>query len=680
MSKQFIRSFATKPVFDKILVANRGEIACRIMRTAKKMGIKTVGVYSDADLSSLHVAKADEVVRVGPAPSNQSYLIIENIINAAKKTGAQAIHPGYGFLSEKREFSKAVADNGMVFIGPHADAIDQMGCKIASKKIAKAAGVNVIPGYVGEVFTPEEVLKIAHQIGYPIMIKAAGGGGGKGMRVAWNDEEAKEGIRLSKEEAKSAFDDDRIFIEKFIDNPRHIEIQVLADNYGNAVYVNERECSIQRRNQKVIEEAPSIFLDPATRKKMGEQAVMLCHAVKYNSAGTCEFIVDPNKNFYFLEMNTRLQVEHPVTEYTTGLDLVEHMIRVAAGEKLSVKQSDIGINGWATECRVYAEDPERGFLPSIGTLVKYKEPEIPEDKSIRIDTGFIDGAEISMFYDPLISKLITYGKTRNESIQRMKEALDSYVIEGVNHNIPFLRAILDQPRYVEGKITTKYIPEMWPDGFKGVVLKPDEKEQLAAGAIIMDLLRAEKAHTISGKLQGFKHDPQSEFVVQFLEEKYNCDVEKTKDGYIITANGNKNIVKDIDWIVDDHIFKATINNKKVVLQMIKPKPEGFVIRHLGTKFDVFVRTKRQAELAPFMPEPIVLDTSKFLVAPMPGMIFSITDKKPGDKVNAGEELCIIEAMKMQNLLKCEKDTTIKKINVKTGQNVGVDEILIEYGD
>ncbi|KAJ6244722.1 methylcrotonoyl-coa carboxylase subunit alpha [Anaeramoeba flamelloides] len=672
-----LRTFTSnKPVFDKILVANRGEIACRVMKTAKRMGIKTVAVYSDADENSLHVKSADEAVYLGPPPSNQSYLLDDKIIEAALKTGAQAIHPGYGFLSEKESFSNLVTNNGLAFIGPRGDAIRDMGCKIASKKIAKEAGVTTIPGYIGEVHDLDRVIEIAHEIGYPIMIKAAGGGGGKGMRIAWNDEEAREGFRLSKDEAMSAFGDDRILIERYIDNPRHIEIQVLADKYGNCVYVNERECSIQRRNQKVIEEAPSVFLDEKTRKMMGEQACSLSRAVGYDSAGTVEFIVDPKKNFFFLEMNTRLQVEHPVTELTTGLDLVEHMIRVAGGEKLSVTQDDIKIKGWAMESRVYAEDPFRNFLPSIGTLTRYVQP---TGEKVRIDTGVVEGSEISMYYDPLISKLCTYGETRLEAIKNMEEALDSYVIEGVGHNIPFLRAILGQERYRTGNLTTKYIAEEWPEGFKGIILNENQKDDLAVFTTAIHILRNKRDTTINNKMNNYEYK-FDKFVTEIMEKDYKICVKEIENGFSFNVNGKDIEMTDICWKPEQPIFKAKLNGEKKICQMINILPEGYGMRFFGTMFKVAVRTPQQAELFKHMPEPIVIDYSKYLCAPMPGMIFSITDKKVGDKVAEGEELCVIEAMKMQNMLKAPKDTVIKKIRVKQGENVGVDAILIEYED
>uniref|UniRef100_A0A7N6BIB7 Propionyl-CoA carboxylase alpha chain, mitochondrial n=1 Tax=Anabas testudineus TaxID=64144 RepID=A0A7N6BIB7_ANATE len=585
----------SEKTFDKILIANRGEIACRVMKTCKKMGIQTVAVHSEVDSSAVHVKMADEAVCVGPAPTNKSYLNMDAIMDAIRATGAQAVHPGYGFLSENKEFAKRLAAEGVTFIGPDTQAIQAMGDKIESKLIAKAAKVNTIPGFDGVVKTAEEAVKIAQDIGYPVMIKASAGGGGKGMRIAWNDEETREGFRFSSQEAASSFGDDRLLIEKYIDNPRHIEIQVLADKHGNALWLNERECSIQRRNQKVVEEAPSTFLDPVTRQAMGEQAVQLARAVQYSSAGTVEFLVDSKKNFYFLEMNTRLQVEHPITECITGLDLVEQMIRVAKGYQLQHKQQDIPINGWAIETRVYAEDPYKSFgLPSIGWLSQYQEP--LNLSNVRVDSGIQEGSDISIYYDPMISKLVTYGATRGEALARMEEALDNYVIRGVTHNIPLLREIITHPRFISGDINTNFLPEVYPEGFKGHQLEEDKRRELVASAVALH----------------------------------------------ITAQ-----------------FELNAGQPFAVFQ-----------------FKLRVLSKLAAELNSYMPEKVAEDTSSILRSPMPGTVVAVS-VKPGDTVAEGQEICVIEAMKMQNSLTAVKQAKVKSVHCKPGETVGEGDLLIE---
>lgn len=676
-----------KPPFDKILIANRGEIACRVIRTAKRLGIKTVAIYSEPDATAKHVRMADEAVCVGPAVSKESYLKMENVLKAVKETGAQAVHPGYGFLSENHHFVEALEKEGVAFIGPGSHAMLAMGDKIESKKLAKKAGVNVIPGFLGEVHDDAEVLKIANEIGYPVMIKASAGGGGKGMRIAWNDEEAKEGFRLSKQEAMSSFGDDRMLIEKFIDNPRHIEIQVLSDGQGTTLYFNERECSIQRRNQKVLEEAPSPFLDEATRKAMGEQAVRLAEAVGYKSAGTVEMLVDSQRNFYFLEMNTRLQVEHPITEYITGHDLVEHMIRIAAGEKLKITQKDIGINGWATEARVYAEDPFRNFLPSIGRLDRYIEPSL-EGGDVRIDGGVEEGSDISVFYDPLICKLVTHGKDRAESIQRMKRALDSYVIRGVTNNAAFLRAVMEHPRYNEGSLSTKFIAEEWPNGFHGYILTEQQETDLVAAVSALHLARVRRDASVEGKVASYKAPTQLDLVVTIPAHAGTKEAKEAKevpvkvqyvnDGTVeLTFNGETLTVQH-NWAVDTPVFNGTVDGREVVVQLFaKPVALKYRFLYFGTQFEIGVYTPRERELARLMPAPQVMDTVNFLRSPMPGSVISV-NVKVGDKVVLGQELAVVEAMKMQNVLRSARDGIVKAVKVTPGKQVAVDEVLIEF--
>uniref|UniRef100_A0A8D3DET5 Propionyl-CoA carboxylase alpha chain, mitochondrial n=1 Tax=Scophthalmus maximus TaxID=52904 RepID=A0A8D3DET5_SCOMX len=618
------------PTFDKILIANRGEIACRVRlldtlinfehmnsHTCKKMGIQTVAVHSDVDSSAVHAKMADEAVCVGPAPTSKSYLNMDAIMDAIRATGAQAVHPGYGFLSENKEFAKRLAAEGVAFIGPDTHAIQAMGDKIESKLIAKAAKVNTIPGFDGVVETVEEAVKIAQEIGYPVMIKASAGGGGKGMRISWNDEETREGFRFSSQEAASSFGDDRLLIEKYIDNPRHIEIQVLADKHGNALWLNERECSIQRRNQKVVEEAPSTFLDPETRRLMGEQAVQLAKAVQYSSAGTVEFLVDSKKNFYFLEMNTRLQVEHPITECITGLDLVEQMIRVAKGYQLHHKQEDIPINGWAIESRVY--DPYKSFgLPSIGRLSQYQEP--LNLSNVRVDSGIQEGSDISIYYDPMISKLVTYGATRAEALAKMEDALDNYVIRGVTHNIPLLREIITHPRFISGDISTNFLPEVYPDGFKGHQLEADKRRELLASAAAL---------YITAQLR------RQHLCVELGDGRHAMEVTKSGDVFTVEVDGGTVEVSG-QWNLASPLLPLTINGSHRMLQ-----------------FQLRVLSKLAAELNSYMPEKVPEDTSSILRSPMPGTIVAVS-VKPGDTVAAGQEICVIEAMKMQNSLTAVK--------------------------
>ena len=606
----------------KLLIANRGEIACRVIRTCKRLGIKTVAVYSEADADALHVREADEAVLIGPPPSAQSYLLIDKIVDACKKTGAQAVHPGYGFLSEKEAFQKALAEAGIAFIGPNARAIYAMGDKIESKKLALKAGVSTVPGYLAAIPNADEAVKIAQKIGYPVMIKASAGGGGKGMRIAWNDAEAHEGFGSATNEAKASFADDRVFIEKYIEEPRHIEIQLIADGHGNCIYLWERECSIQRRHQKVIEEAPSPFLDAKTRKAMGEQAVALAKAVKYKSAGTVEFIVDKNRKFYFLEMNTRLQVEHPVTELITGLDLVELMIRVAAGERLPFEQKDVKLEGWAVEARLYAEDPFRNFLPSTGRLVKYREPAPGPD--VRVDTGVYEGGEISMFYDPMIAKLCSYGPTRNAAIDRMRRALDEFYVRGVSHNVPFLAALMAHPRFVAGNLTTNFIAEEFKGGFTAAHLPPKDPAMLAAVAAVVDRIHAHRSGT-----------PQSERVVMLNRAPVAVSVSGGGLEFAIDTDGRR-IVIETGWTPGEPLMRATVDQNPVVVQ-VDALGSGWRLVHEGGQADVLVLTPRQAELYALMPVKAAPDTSKFLLSPMPGLLASLAGSE-GQEIKAGEAL------------------------------------------
>eukprot|EP00761_Pharyngomonas_kirbyi_P012407 gb/GECH01012434.1/.p1 GENE.gb/GECH01012434.1/~~gb/GECH01012434.1/.p1 ORF type:complete len:709 (+),score=197.27 gb/GECH01012434.1/:1-2127(+) len=671
----FYSTAANAKLFDKILIANRGEIACRVAKSAKQLGIKTVAVFSEADRYAKHVNMADEAYCVGPAPSSESYLNVNAIMDVIKNTGAQAVHPGYGFLSENYHFAEELHNAGITFIGPNTGAIKAMGDKIESKKLAKNAGVNTIPGFLGEIETADDAVRIAEDIGYPVMIKASAGGGGKGMRIAWNEKEAREGFRLSKDEAKSSFGDDRMLIEKFIDNPRHIEIQVLADG-KNFLYLPERECSIQRRNQKVVEEAPSTKLDDATRKAMGEQAAALSKAVDYRSAGTVEMLVDSQLNFYFLEMNTRLQVEHPITEYITGIDLVEQMIRVASGQELALKQSDITINGWATESRVYAEDPYRNFLPSIGVLKDYKEP-TDKEGNVRVDSGILEGSEISIYYDPMICKLITYGKDRDQSINRMRRALDSYVIRGVDHNVPFLRSVLENDRYLRGDINTKFIAEEYPDGFNDHKLTGTEKGQLLSIAAVLQFVKAQDAFTISGKVPSAKFSPFIDYTLTFNEEDINVTVTDRHNGsYEVSfPDGTRHTVQPKSN--GPLVFESEVDGKELITQIYESRHDGYKLQFIGTKYDVQVLTPKEKELNQHMPYHPPLDLAKYAISPMPGAVVSI-DVKEGEKVVMGQELAIVEAMKMQNVLRSEVDGVVKKIHAKQGQNVAVEEILVEF--
>ncbi len=664
----------------KLLIANRGEIACRVIKTAKKMGIKTVAVYSDADRDALHVKMADEAVHIGPAPSNQSYIVIEKILEAIRKTGADAVHPGYGFLSENAVFADALAKEGITFVGPPVGAIQAMGDKITSKKLAAEAGVSTVPGHMGLIEDADEAVKISDQIGYPVMIKASAGGGGKGMRIAWNAEEAREGFQSSRNEAKNSFGDDRIFIEKFVTEPRHIEIQVLGDKHGTVLYLGERECSIQRRNQKVIEEAPSPFLDEATRKAMGEQAVALAKAVGYHSAGTVEFIVDGKQNkFYFLEMNTRLQVEHPVTELITGLDLVEQMIRVAGGEKLSFGQADVKLNGWAIESRLYAEDPYRNFLPSIGRLTRYHPPVegVQDDGTIvRNDTGVYDGGEISMYYDPMIAKLCTWAPDRLTAIDAMSKALDNFEVEGIGHNLPFLSAVMQQERFRSGKITTAYIAEEFKDGFTGVAPDAASARKLAAIAAVINQTLQERAVQISGTIGNHQRKVGKDWVVTLAGQVFPLTLSTGVDGIAVAFADDGRSAITGGWQPGQlhsvfHVDGETIGVK------INLVGAAIRLRWRGMDVTARVRSPRIAQLAKLMPEKMPPDTSKMLLCPMPGVITSIAVKE-GDQVEAGQALATVEAMKMENILKAEKRSVVKKVAVKAGDSLAVDELIMEF--
>jgi propionyl-CoA carboxylase alpha chain len=664
-------------MFDKILIANRGEIACRVIKTAKAMGIKTVAIYSDADEHALHVQMADEAVHIGPSPANQSYIVIEKVMQAIRQTGAQAVHPGYGFLSENRLFAEALEAEGVVFIGPPAHAIESMGDKITSKKLAQEAGVNTVPGYMGVISNAAEAVHISNEVGYPVMLKASAGGGGKGMRIAWNDAEAREGFQSSKNEAASSFGDDRIFIEKFVTQPRHIEIQVLADSHGNCIYLNERECSIQRRNQKVIEEAPSPFLTPEVRKSMGEQSCALAQAVGYTSAGTVEFIVDSDQNFYFLEMNTRLQVEHPVTELITGVDLVEQMIRVANGEILSLKQNEVKINGWAMESRLYAEDPYRGFLPSIGRLTRYRPPveSRSETAVVRNDTGVFEGGEISIFYDPMIAKLCTWAPNRAGAIAEMRNALDAFEVEGIGHNIPFLSAVMDHPKFCVGNITTAFIEEEYPDGFVGVELPIEILKTVAACAAAMYRLGEIRRTRVSGRMDNHERRVRDDWVVSLQGHDFPVDITADPNGSTVRFETGGHRVAS-DWTPGNSMAVMNVDGIDIALKVEKCT-SGFRIRFRGADMRVTVRSPRQAELAKLMIEKTPPDTSKLLLCPMPGLIVKV-EVSVGDEVQEGQSLCTVEAMKMENILRAERKSIVSRVYAAAGDSLAVDAIIMEF--
>ncbi|MBN9420926.1 MAG: acetyl-CoA carboxylase biotin carboxylase subunit [Candidatus Accumulibacter sp. 66-26] len=662
-------------MFKKILIANRGEIACRVIKTARKMGIKTVAVYSEADKDALFVDMADEAVCIGPAASKESYLVADKIIAACKQTGAEAVHPGYGFLSENAEFSRRLEAEGVKFIGPKHYSIAKMGDKIESKKLAIEAKVNTIPGYNDAIAGPDEAVKIAQKIGYPVMIKASAGGGGKGLRVAYNDAEAHEGFASCVNEARNSFGDDRVFIEKYVLEPRHIEIQVLGDSHGNYVYLNERDCSIQRRHQKVVEEAPSPFVDPEMRKAMGEQAVALARAVNYESAGTVEFVVSgATKEFYFLEMNTRLQVEHPVTELITGLDLVEQMIRVAYGEKLPLAQADVKINGWAMECRINAEDPFRGFLPSTGRLVRFNPPQ-EIDGQVRVDTGVYDGGEISMFYDSMIAKLIVHAPTRDQAIARMRDALNAFVIRGISSNIPFQAALMQHPRFCSGSFNTGFIAEEYPQGFDASMVPHDDPALLISVAAFVHRSYLDRAARVSGQLAGHERKVGDDWVVLRGKERHEVRATPIARGYLVEYNGGKFEILS-DWRLGEPLLHGTCNGEKFTLQLER-RGMKYRLFHWGAQVDLTVLTAHAAELLALMPEKAPPDLSKFLLSPMPGLLRELAVTE-GQEVKAGEKLAVIEAMKMENILKAEQDCKVKKLVAKPGESLSVDQVIIEF--
>ena len=665
-------------MFKKILIANRGEIACRVMRTARRLGIASVAIYSDADAGALHVREADEAICIGGSTSAESYLVVEKVIDAVRQSGAEAVHPGYGFLSENAAFADALEAEGIVFIGPRNRAIAAMGDKIESKKLAAEAGVNTVPGYVGILADDIEAVKVAGDIGYPVMIKASAGGGGKGMRVAYNETEVKEGFKSAVNEAISSFGDDRVFIEKFVEEPRHIEIQIIADSRGNTLYLGERECSIQRRHQKVVEEAPSPFLDPETRKLMGEQSVLLAKAVDYCSAGTVEFIVDKNKDFYFLEMNTRLQVEHPVTECITGLDLVELMIRVASGEELPFRQADVTLKGWAIETRIYAEDPYRGFLPSTGRLVKYQQPEKLE--GVRIDSGVAEGSEISMFYDPMIAKLITNADNREQAIDRMTLALNSFQINGVNHNIDFLSAVMANPRFQKGKFNTGFIAEEFPSGFSGTELSEEIKNRMYSIAAVFAYNRDLRDKTISGQINlarraGFKET--TSFCVSIFKEnqRINLRLEQTDDAYIVSHEKGTSRVRG-SCNLGAKRFEGTVDDIGMTVQ-VEQSGGRCRLKYNGCELNVTLVPSRLSDLVELMPIKLEPDMSKYLLSPMPGLLISVAVSE-GEHVKAGQELAVVEAMKMENVMKAEQEGIVLKVHASAGDTLAVDQAIIEF--
>ena len=664
-------------MFEKILIANRGEIAVRVIKTCRRLGIKTVVVYSDADAGSMAVEMADETVHIGPSPAAESYLVMDKIVDAVKQTGAQAVHPGFGFLSENPEFAKRLEKEGIAFVGPNPHAIEAMGDKISSKNLAAEAGVSTVPGHMGLIEDTKEAVKVSNDVGYPVMIKASAGGGGKGIRVAYNDKEVEEGFPAVKAEAKASFGDDRIFIEKFIEQPRHVEIQIMGDKHGNCVYLFERECSIQRRNQKVIEEAPSPLLDEATRKKMGEQAVALARAVDYDSAGTVEFVASGvDKSFYFLEMNTRLQVEHPVTEMITGVDLVEQMLRSAYGEKLALKQDELKINGWAIESRVYAEDPYRKFLPSIGRLRRFHPPAEGElaEGVVRMDSGVREGDEISMFYDPMIAKLVTHGKDRDTALDTQASALDRFHIEGIQDNIPFVAAVMDEKRFRSGDITTAYIKDEFPDGFDGVEPTDRQRLYLTVTAAYVHGVFARRAEQISGRMS----EPEAarkDWVVILDKHHQDIELELGDDSAKVSIDGKTHVL-ETEWKPGTHLLEGTIDGEPFAVKFAD-KTEGYLLRHRGVAVRALVCTPLTAKMLERLPEKPKPDTSKLIISPMPGLVVSV-DVEVGQQVEEGEAVCIVEAMKMQNIIRAEATGTVKTINVGAGDSVAADEIMVEF--
>jgi len=667
-------------MFKRILIANRGEIACRIIKTARKLGIETVAVYSEADRDALHVAMADRAIAIGPPPASESYLVIETIVAACKQSGAEAVHPGYGFLSEREAFPKALSAAGIVFIGPNPKAIAAMGDKIESKKAAAAAKVSTVPGNLGVIENEVEAIRVAEEIGYPVMIKASAGGGGKGMRTARSKAEVAEGFARARSEAKSSFGDERVFIEKFITDPRHVEIQVLGDKHGNVIHLGERECSIQRRNQKVIEEAPSPLLDVATRKKMGEQAVALAKAVGYYSAGTVEFVAGQDRSFYFLEMNTRLQVEHPVTELVTGIDLVEQMIRIAAGEKLSIKQSDVTFDGWAVESRVYAEDPYRNFLPSTGRLTRYRPPQeqTANGVTVRNDTGVYEGGEISLYYDPMIAKLVTHAPTRAAAVAAQSDALDTFVIDGIRHNVPFLAALMAHPRWQAGKLSTGFIAEEFPGGFHAAALQGETAKVLAAVAAAVDHVLGERKRRISGQVGGKTVTRESERAVWLGDKQIRLTVKRENGVIEVRFHDSKVRASRVvsDWKPGAPVWSGTVDGHPATAQ-VRTIPNGFALSYRGVETRAYVYTEREAGYARLMPVRKAGDTGKQVVCPMPGLVVSIAVKE-GQEVKAGETVAVVEAMKMENVLRAEIDGTVKKINAKPGDSLAVDAVILEF--
>ncbi|MGP9821638.1 acetyl-CoA carboxylase biotin carboxylase subunit [Salinarimonas sp. NSM] len=666
-------------MFDKILIANRGEIACRVIKTARKMGIATVAVYSDADRDAVHVDMADEAVHIGPAAAAESYLVIEKIVEACRKTGAQAVHPGYGFLSEREAFPKALAEAGIVFIGPNPGAIAAMGDKIESKKAAAAAKVSTVPGFLGVIESPEHAIAIAEEIGFPVMLKASAGGGGKGMRIAWSKDEVAEGFARARSEAASSFGDDRVFVEKFITQPRHIEIQVLGDKHGNCIWVSERECSIQRRNQKVVEEAPSPLLDPQTRRLMGEQAVALARAVGYDSAGTVEFVAGQDKSFYFLEMNTRLQVEHPVTEMITGIDLVEEMIRVAAGERLRWTQDDVRLDGWSIESRIYAEDPTRSFLPSTGRLTIYRPPAegSADGVTVRNDTGVEEGGEISIWYDPMIAKLVTHAPTREAAIDAQSRALDAFAIDGIRHNIPFLTAIMQNPRWREGALSTAFIAEEFPEGFQAPEPAGVVATRMAAVAAWIDYLEARRKRTISGQMLGRELHVSRERVVMLEKQRFDVTVDERPDGIVVIGFSDGGAVPVASgWRPGDPVWEGTVADVAIAVQ-VRPIVNGVFLQHQGASAKAKAFTAAEARFVELMPEKVPADTSKQLLCPMPGLVKALM-AEVGQEVKAGEPLAIVEAMKMENVLRAERDGTVAAIHAEEGDSLAVDAVILEF--
>ena len=670
-------------MFSKILIANRGEIACRVIRTCRRMGIATVAVYSDADRNALHVEMADEAVHIGPSAAAESYLVSDRIIAACRQTGAEAVHPGYGFLSERADFPRALAAAGIVFIGPNPHAIEAMGDKIESKKAAAAANVSTVPGHLGIIDDLDRAVAIAEEIGFPVMIKASAGGGGKGMRIAFSASEVRDGFARAKAEASASFGDDRVFIEKFITNPRHIEIQVLGDKHGNVIHLGERECSIQRRNQKVVEEAPSPLLDAATRAAMGAQAVALAKAVGYDSAGTVEFVAGQDKSFYFLEMNTRLQVEHPVTELITGIDLVEQMIRVAAGEPLPLGQADVRLDGWAIETRLYAEDPFRNFLPSIGRLTRYRPPaeDVVEDATVRVDTGVVEGSDISMFYDPMVAKLVTHAPTRLAAIDAMTEALDAFVVDGISHNVPFLAALMAHPRWRSGDLSTGFIAEEYPEGFAGAALGDEARAVLACAALTIELVRRERLDHLGGRLKPHHGNFRESWMVELDGEQTEVTLAA---GYptvpieldVVLPGAGRAVTVTSDWRPGDVLWRGRVGDTPATVQ-VRTARGGLSVSWRGVTRRARVMTTRTAALAALMPEKAPPDTSRFLLCPMPGLVVSI-EVSVGHEVKAGDVLAIVEAMKMQNVLRAERDCTVKAVRATPGDSLAVDAVILEF--